>query len=323
MRSRVTLNEPSKAMQIIDDKFSSVIDAFMDSPKFRGYADSTRDIWSRELRFVARHLGMYSRFDIRPAVIQVLVDKLSGKPGKQAALYASLKQLEKWAVVRDLLPRQIVLGVEVEESDNGHVPWNDDQVALAEQNAKVEYARAVLLAANTGQRGSDLIRMGWSDIETYDGRQGIKVTQKKTGKEIWVPITAALSAAMQTWERIPGPFLRRPSGLLWTRHKLTNGWAYERDHNPMLKSLGAEAVEGKQTGDKGLVLHGLRGTACVRLVRAGANTRQIADMVGMSEAMVAHYTRLSSQKENASAAVYHLERTLWEQKNDMADKRRG
>ena len=31
-------------------------------------------------------------------------------------------------------------------------------------------------------------------------------------------------------------------------------------------------------------------------------------MVGMSEPMVARYTRLSVQRENAMAAVYHLER---------------
>jgi hypothetical protein len=60
------------------------------------------------------------------------------------------------------------------------------------------------------------------------------------------------------------------------------------------------------------VLHGLRATACVRLLRAGANTRQIADMVGMSEPIVGRYCRFSVQKENASAAVLHLDRTYRE-----------
>ena len=35
------------------------------------------------------------------------------------------------------------------------------------------------LAANTGQRGSDLVRMGPTDIETYQGIDGINVTQLK------------------------------------------------------------------------------------------------------------------------------------------------
>ena len=57
-----------------------------------------------------------------------------------------------------------------------------------------------------------------------------------------------------------------------------------------------------------LVIHGLRATAVVRLRRAGAKIPQIADMVGMSEDMVAHYCRFSKQRENASAAIIHLDR---------------
>lgn len=64
----------------------------------------------------------------------------------------------------------------------------------------------------------------------------------------------------------------------------------------------------------GLVLHGLRGHACVRLRLASANAQQIADMVGMSVPMVERYCRLSVQRENASAAVLHMERTLSERR---------
>jgi DNA-binding CsgD family transcriptional regulator len=118
---------------------------------------------------------------------------------------------------------------------------------------------------------------------------------------------------MATWERQPGPFLRRLDGGVWTRKALYTAWVYERDRNPALAALRAP----------GLVPHGLRGHACVRLLRAGANTRQIADMVGMSEDMVKRYTRLSAQRENASAAVYHLERTLRERENSITDKNTG
>jgi integrase len=53
----------------------------------------------------------------------------------------------------------------------------------------------VTLAANTGQRGSDLVRMRWTDIEEYEGRPGINVTQRKTGLVIWIPMTQELMAA--------------------------------------------------------------------------------------------------------------------------------
>src|SRR5712675_585732 len=34
---------------------------------------------------------------------------------------------------------------------------------------------------------SDLIKMKWDAIETIDGHTGINVTQKKTGKKLWIP----------------------------------------------------------------------------------------------------------------------------------------
>ena len=94
---------------------------------------------------------------------------MTGKPGKQRATVAALKQLEAWAIVRDILPRPITTGVEAEESDGGHTPWSDHHVELVEKHGREDFRRMVILGANTGQRGSDLVRMGWSDIETYKG----------------------------------------------------------------------------------------------------------------------------------------------------------
>ena len=76
-------------------------------------------------------------------------------------------------------------------------------------------------------------------------------------------------------------------------------WLIERNIRPALAPLK----------EAGIVLHGLRGFAVVRLRRAGANTGQISDMVGMSEQMVKRYSRFSRQRENALAAVHYLDRT--------------
>src|SRR4051812_42414514 len=77
-----------------------------------------------------------------PSLVQAYFDGISDRPGKCAAGLAALKQLEKWAVVRDLLPRPITTGVEIETSDDGHIPWTDDQVLLGETNARADLARA-------------------------------------------------------------------------------------------------------------------------------------------------------------------------------------
>lgn len=311
--------KPMKPALVTEDKFVAVVRAFMRSPKFAGYAPATQTLWGRELDFMSRPdcLGDLKAAEVRPALVQAYFDGLSGFPGKQQAALAALKQMEKWAVVRDLLPRQICLGVEIEDSDGGHIPWTDDQVALAEREARPDIARAITLAANTGQRGSDLVRMGWTDIETVDGIDGINVVQKKTGRRVWVPIISTLATAMKTWERRPGPFLTRQDGRPWTRKALQAAWDYERDRrNAALEPLRAIGPDK----DRPAVLHGLRGHACVRLLRAGANTRQISDMVGMSEDMVKNYTRFSEQRENAVAAVYHMERTIRERSGASTTK---
>jgi integrase len=309
-----------KYARVTEDTFASLIRLFMASPKWalpppKGYAENTKTSWGGQLAFMSRPdcLGAISVQEIRPSLVQAFFDGIADRPGKQETSLAVLRQLEKWAIVRELLPRQITLGIEITKSDGGHTPWSDAHVETAEQHARGDLARAITLAAHTGQRGSDLVRMGPTDVETFDGIDGINVIQQKTKREVWIPITSTLAAAMATWERRPGPFLRRLDGGVWTRKALYTAWVYERDHNPDLAALRA----------LGLVPHGLRGHACVRLLRAGANTRQIADMVGMSEDMVKRYTRLSAQRENASAAVYHLERTLRERETSMTDKNAG
>jgi integrase len=293
----------SKATKIKAGDFAAVIRAYMTSHKFLSYSANTRASWGRELLLAERQdvLGAISTDVIRPALIQRFLDALVDRPGKQAMARTALKALEKWAVVRDLLPGPIMLGTEAPGSRGGHYPWTDAQVELAERCARQDISRIITLGANTGQRGSDLIRMTWADIETYQGRVGINVVQQKTKKRLWIPLTQPLEEALRGWQRgldNLGPLI----GHIHTRKALSTLWWRERAVNPALKPLA----------DAGLVLHGLRATACVRLSQAGANTRQIADMVGMSEQIVGRYCRLSIQRENALAAVILLDRTRTE-----------
>lgn len=283
--------------------FAAVIHAYLASPKFKSLSPSTQELYRRNLK-IAEHpdvLGALPVGVIRPALVQGFLDGFADRPGAQICARVAIKAVERWALPRDLLPFPITTGTEVIGSKGGHKPWTEAQVATAEQYARPELSRVITLAANTGQRGSDLIRMAWSDIETISGRPGINVTQHKTGVQLWIPMTQELMAAVETWERRPAPFLLKPTGEPWrTREQLTMAWDHERARNKYLAPCAD------------MVLHGLRATACVRLKRAGANEIQISDMVGLSEPMVRRYCRFSVQKENAMAAVHHLDRTAAE-----------
>lgn len=282
------------------DSFAFVIRAYLASDKFAKLAKSTRDSYLRALNIAARPevLGAIPAKEMKPSITQAHLDGYAGKPGAQMCARVALGAVDKWASRRDLLEKSITFGTEVVGSDGGHDPWTDAQIETALANAKPELARVVMLASSTGQRGSDLIRMRWNDIERDQGRDGINVVQKKTGLEIWVPLTQALSEALATWDRAPGAILRRENGKPWTsRNQLSVAWHRERDTNPALVDC------------RGLALHGLRATACVRLRRLGATESQISDMVGLSIPMVARYCRKSAQKDNATAAVILLDGT--------------
>jgi integrase len=301
-----------KASKIKNETFAAVIRGFLVSPKFLALARSTQANYRHLLSLAERPdtLGAVSVDEMRPALVQAFLDGLADRLATQKTAQTAIKSLEKWALVRDLLPRPISTGTEAPGSDGGHVPWTDEQVTHAEKNARPHLARVITLAANTGQRGSDLVNMRWTDMEEYEGRPGINVVQKKTGLQIWIPFTAPLQAAIATWERRPGFILLKEDGHPFARNQLSDQWLRERESRAALAGLK----------EAGLVMHGLRGTAVVRLRRAGATVPQIGDMVGMSPQMVTRYCRFSVQRENALAAVYMLDRTAGERLRDKAKK---
>lgn len=306
-----------RGRKIKDGSFAAVIRGFMNSPNFTRNAKSTQDGWRRELTLVQTHLGSKTKIQIEPSMIQEFLDGIADWPGKQLLALSALKQLDRWAVVRKHLKFPCTYGCEAIGSDEGHIPWTDSQVQLAEKHAGLGFSQVVTLAVNTGQRLSDFTRMCWTDLEAVESRMGINVRggQVKTKRSQWVPLTPELADAMETWERHPGPILRRPDGSVWKPGSISKQWGRERDSNPALEPLRRVEFEGMV---RPLVLHGLRGTACVRLLRAGATTRQIADMVGMSEGTTKRYTRFSDQKRNALAGVYHIDRTTIERKRREA-----
>jgi integrase len=304
-----------KAGKIKDGNFAAVIRAYRASAKYEKLAKSTKSSYGKPLSVAERPdtLGGLSVYEVRPALVQAFLDGFADRPAAQRSAQTALKALERWAIVRDLLPHPITTGTEAPGSDGGHVPWTDEQVAFAERFARPHLARVITLAANTGQRGSDLVRMRWSDVETIEGRPGINVTQKKTGLVLWVPFPRELMLAVAKWERRPGYILLKEDGHPFTREQLSDQWLRERDTKPALRPLS----------EAGLVLHGLRGTAVLRLRRAGVSIPLICDSVGMSPVMVARYCRFSEQRKNAMAAVYQLDRTAREQAADATKKNRN
>ena len=226
---------------------------------------------------------------VRPSDIRRLLDQFADVPGTGNNLLGTLRALSSWGLERGHFDHSITEAVKPYKSDGGHKPWTTVQCAAAEMLLSGMVRRAYFLARYTGQRGSDVVRLGPHMID--DG--GFRITQQKTGREVWCPIDPELAAEMATWEKRLGPYLQQHWGKVYGRKLLDSQFRQQAQGIPELK---------------GATFHGLRGTRVVELRQRGATTTQIQDQVGMSLPMIERYCRFADKKANGKASVIALRR---------------
>jgi len=124
-----------------------------------------------------------------------------------------MRALSAYARPRQLLLQGITEGVKPFAKSDGHKPWTPEQLRAAHDKLTGVVRRGIMLYLYTGQRGSDIVRIGFADID--DG--GFSVRQRKTGREVWCPIVPELAEEIATWEKRPGPFLLQASGKPYSR----------------------------------------------------------------------------------------------------------
>jgi integrase len=261
----------------------AVIDLYEVSPQFTGLAKSSRDQYRRGLGFARRAWGSLPAAGLRPVHVRQLLDGLAARPGTANNVLGVLRALSAWGLERGHFDASITEGVRPFKSAGGHKPWTAEQCAAAERSFTGLIRRAYFIARHTGQRGSDVIRLGPTDIE--DGLFHLR--QQKTGREVWLPIVPALATEMASWERRPGPFVPLP------KKTFEDHFAKARDQVPELA---------------GATFHGLRATRVIELRLEGRASGQIADIVGMSLQMIDRYCRFADRKANAKALVVDLEK---------------
>jgi integrase len=268
----------------------ATIGAYLDFVKSAGtISPGTFDQYQRALRLAKAAWGSLPVRGVRPVHVQAVMDSLSAAPGKANNFLSAMRAFSTWARVRDHVEQSITEGVKPYPRDNGHKPWTPGQIDVALAALTGVIRRGVALYMWTGMRGSDAVRLGWTDVE--DG--GFVYRSQKTGRDVYCPIVPELDAEMAGWEKRPGPFLYQEGGR-YTRKLFSKHFAEARDRIPELA---------------GVTLHGLRCTAVIRLRRAGLSTAQIGDIVGMSIPMIERYCRFADRKTSGKAALLTLTRT--------------
>lgn len=256
-------------------------DLYETSPQFAALARSSRDQYLRALGYARRAWGTLPAAGLRPVHVRQLLDGLAERPGTANNVLGVLRALSAWGVERGHLEGSLTGDVKAYKSGGGHKPWSPEQCAAAERHFVGNIRRAYFLARYTGQRGSDVVELSPRHVE--DGL--FHLVQRKTKREVWLPIVPALAAEMGSWEKGLGPFVPLP------KKTFEDHFAKARDAVPELR---------------GATFHGLRGTRVIELRLEGRATAQIADIVGMSLSMIERYCRFADRKANAKAMVIDL-----------------
>ena len=270
------IDEARAPIRRTDDKryINGLIYAFKASPEWAKIATTSQAEYSRYLKAFDDEFGrmLVSMFESDRAKVALLDwrDQWSDRP--RAADYAmqSVGRLFKWAGGRGLTQARPTEDVErLYAGNRSDVIWTDDDMRRLLAVASPEIGQAARLAAETGLRMGDLLQLPWGAI----GAHGIVWRTAKRGRQVVVPLTPEAHAILK---EIATPTKK---ALLVLTNSRGKPWSVDG----FKTMFGKAKAKAELTG---LHFHDLRGTAATRLFLAGSPKRDIATIMGWSEAAV-------------------------------------
>lgn len=277
--------------------FAALISDYKISPEWNGLSEGTRREWSALLERINAAWGQLSVKGIETRHVLALRDKWSSTPARTNNMLRALSSMLSWSVPRGWTKVNVALEVKKLKGGVGYAPWPWQAIGLFRSNARPEMARAALLALYTGQRQGDVLHMEWGHIEGE--LMSVEVVQRKTKKQLWIPVHRELKVILSEIGGGTGRVLLDHKGQSWDEERFRAAWQREMNRS-----------EFAALRQRGLVFHGLRKSAVVMLLEAGATDAEVAAVTGQSREMVEHYARQVNQKKLAAAAVLKWEAAM-------------
>src|SRR5262249_11962151 len=266
------------------------------SPAFRSLKPRSQYVYRSAIERLCRNVGADGiAYGDKPAAsmrrehVVRLVAARSDRPQTATFLIKMLRVLMQHAVEMRLLdddPTSEVKLLKV-KSDGIH-SWTETEIEQFERKypigSRERLAFALLL--HTGQRRSDVIRMGRQHIED-DGM--LRVRQDKTGAELKIPVTPQLAEALAATPSDNLTFLCTHLGHPFS----AQGFSYWFKRVCLNAGLAAHCTA-----------HGLRKSAARRLAEAGCTEHEISAITGHASLHeVQRYTRGADQRRLAISAM--------------------
>jgi integrase len=274
------------AAKTLPGSFSAACVSYYSSQEFRGLQASTQTIRRNILeRFRAEH-GHRKLKDLRPDHISAIMGAMDKTREAANNLLKVLRVVLNHAVSKRMLAGNPALGVKRYRSrSEGHHSWTENEIARFQMTHPINTRAGLALAllVYTGQRRSDVVRMGWQLMKG----DRILVRQQKTGRPLAIPIHPELARVLAAAPKTNMTFLMTERGASFTAAGFGN-WFRRMCNQAGLSECSA---------------HGLRHAAGRRLAEAGCTEHEIAATLGMSLRMVARYTAAASQEHLADQAL--------------------
>jgi integrase len=267
--------------------------SYFASPAFQTTRPSTQYTYRNMIdRLCAEHGDKRVALLQREHIIKLLAAR-ARTPAVANLLRCSLRALMRHAVeigMRADDPTRDVRKLPAAKSDGYH-SWTEGEIEQFERHhpagSRARLALALLLY--TGQRRSDVIRMGRQHLSD----NAICVRQVKTGREVWIPVHEALAPVLASASDNL-TFVLSDHGKPYTAHGF--GCWFRN--------------QCRAAGLDGCSPHGLRKAAARRLAEAGCSTHEIAAITGHASLKeIARYTEAADRKRLAQSAMAKV-RTL-------------
>jgi len=279
-------------------RFRSLVISYKRSRDYAKLAESTKQQWDRWLDRISDHFGdlRIAQFD-RPEKIKPLIrrwrDRWEDTPRTADYGMQVLSKVFSHAVEHGKIASNPCEGIKaLYKADRSEIIWTEADIARLKSPAAPkkgcppEVSVAVDLAACTGLRRGDLLRVSWSHVNDVS----IVMTTGKSRhrREVIIPLYGELRSLLARIPKRATTILTNSRGRPWTKNGF--GTAFQRAKDRA--GIGGE-----------LHFHDLRGTAATRFYTAGIEERAIAEIMGWEEEYVAKIIRKYVGRNAATKAL--------------------
>lgn len=276
-----------------DGKLWSLVARYKGSDEFGGLADTTKRNWSTWLDRIRAYFGNLSlaQFD-RPErvgkAIRTWRKRYADRPRTADYGMQVLSRLLAYGVDEGKLARNACEGIKgLYSASRADIIWTPADITRLKTACSREIALAVDLAAHTGLRLGDLVRVSWSHIDDHS----IVIPTGKSGgkREAMIPLYDELRAVLAVIPKRATTILTSSKNRPWT----VNGFG---------SSFNKAKIDAGMD-DGRLHFNDLRGTAATKFYLANIPVRAIAEIMGWEEESVEKIIRRYVDRTAATRAL--------------------